>query len=50
MRDSGVHLGMEFLIKVSSVAKAIKTFTEFQQLMAEFTIESTFYSSVSGMG
>lgn len=42
-RDGGVHLEMEFLIKVSFVAQAIKTFTEFQQLMAEFTIETTFY-------
>lgn len=42
-RDFGLHLEMEFLIKVNSVAQAIKTFTEFQQLMAEFTVETTFY-------
>ena len=46
MKESGVHFGLEFLIKVSSIAKATKTFTEFQQLMVEFTIETTRYSSV----
>lgn len=50
MRNGALHLEMEFLIKVSAVAQAIKTFTEFQQLMAEITtIEATLYFH-EGMG